>query len=151
VNYARNVWHHPLLVLEPDSTFLVLDCGNDDNNLEEYWFPEDADISLDPVCWSSPEVREAVLALEADGLGLFEHVYKIHSLKDFKRLLIELSADFGKSSETWENVDLSSYLGALVNVAAFRCENLSEKDEERIDPYTLRLVGELLLAAQDYD
>jgi ureidoglycolate lyase len=47
VNYARNLWHHPLLVLEPDSTFLVLDCGNDENNLEEYWFDSGVQIVLE--------------------------------------------------------------------------------------------------------
>lgn len=35
VNYARNVWHHPLLVLDPDSRFLVVDRMGPGNNLEE--------------------------------------------------------------------------------------------------------------------
>lgn len=35
VNYHRNVWHHPLLVLERDSRFLVIDRGGDGENLEE--------------------------------------------------------------------------------------------------------------------
>jgi ureidoglycolate lyase len=35
VNYRRNVWHHPLLVLEPNSRFLVIDRGGEGNNLEE--------------------------------------------------------------------------------------------------------------------
>ncbi|HEY7766059.1 MAG TPA: ureidoglycolate lyase [Aestuariivirgaceae bacterium] len=35
VNYRRNVWHHPLLVLEPDSRFLLIDRGGVGNNLEE--------------------------------------------------------------------------------------------------------------------
>jgi ureidoglycolate lyase len=34
VNYARNVWHHPLLVVEP-SRFLVVDRAGPDVNLEE--------------------------------------------------------------------------------------------------------------------
>ena len=38
VNYARNVWHHPLLVLEPDSDFLIIDRGGPGNNLEERAF-----------------------------------------------------------------------------------------------------------------
>ena len=38
VNYAANIWHHPLLALEPDSDFLVVDRGGDGDNLEEYFF-----------------------------------------------------------------------------------------------------------------
>ena len=41
VNYARNIWHHPLLVLEPDSDFLIVDRGGEGDNLEEVWFSED--------------------------------------------------------------------------------------------------------------
>jgi ureidoglycolate lyase len=35
VNYHRNVWHHPLLVLERDSRFLVIDRIGEGANLEE--------------------------------------------------------------------------------------------------------------------
>jgi ureidoglycolate lyase len=35
VNYRRNVWHHPLLVLTPHSRFLLIDRGGEGNNLEE--------------------------------------------------------------------------------------------------------------------
>ena len=35
VNYRRNVWHHPLLALEDESRFLVIDRGGPGNNLEE--------------------------------------------------------------------------------------------------------------------
>ena len=38
VNYARNVWHHPLLVLDDDSRFLIVDRKGPGNNLEELWF-----------------------------------------------------------------------------------------------------------------
>jgi ureidoglycolate lyase len=37
VNYARNSWHHPLLVLEPESRFLVVDRKGGGQNLEEHW------------------------------------------------------------------------------------------------------------------
>jgi ureidoglycolate lyase len=47
VNYARNVWHHPLLVLQPDSNFLVVDRGGAGENLEESWFAESAQIFLE--------------------------------------------------------------------------------------------------------
>jgi ureidoglycolate lyase len=40
VNYARNVWHHPLLVLQKDHDFLVVDRGGGGENLEESWFDE---------------------------------------------------------------------------------------------------------------
>jgi ureidoglycolate lyase len=36
VNYARNVWHHPLLVLDPGSRFLVVDRTGPGRNLEEF-------------------------------------------------------------------------------------------------------------------
>ncbi len=35
VQYARNVWHHPLISLEVVSDFLVVDRLGDGNNLEE--------------------------------------------------------------------------------------------------------------------
>jgi ureidoglycolate lyase len=35
VNYHRNIWHHPLLVLEKDSRFLVIDRIGAGENLEE--------------------------------------------------------------------------------------------------------------------
>jgi ureidoglycolate lyase len=46
VNYARNVWHHPLLVLEPDSDFLIIDRGGPGNNLEERAFSDTAGVHL---------------------------------------------------------------------------------------------------------
>ena len=41
VNYARNVWHHPLLVFDADSRFLVVDRKGPGNNLAEVWFAPD--------------------------------------------------------------------------------------------------------------
>ena len=38
VQYARNVWHHPLLIIEPTQDFLVADREGDGANLEEVWF-----------------------------------------------------------------------------------------------------------------
>ena len=42
VSYARNVWHHPLLVLQPEQDFLIIDragpAGEDKSaNLQEHW------------------------------------------------------------------------------------------------------------------
>lgn len=38
VNYHRNVWHHPLVTLEEQGDFLVIDRGGEGNNLEEYFY-----------------------------------------------------------------------------------------------------------------
>jgi ureidoglycolate lyase len=35
VNYARNTWHHPLLVADVDSRFMVVDRKGEGQNLEE--------------------------------------------------------------------------------------------------------------------
>jgi ureidoglycolate lyase len=35
INYVRNAWHHPLLVLDADSRFLVVDRKGPGANLEE--------------------------------------------------------------------------------------------------------------------
>ena len=48
VNYARNTWHHPLLVMDGDSRFLVIDRKGPGNNLEEVWFGADEVFTLTP-------------------------------------------------------------------------------------------------------
>jgi len=40
VNYRRGVWHHPLLVLEPNHDFMVVDRGGQEMDLEEHWFDD---------------------------------------------------------------------------------------------------------------
>ena len=40
VNYARNMWHFPLLVHDADSRFLVIDRKGPGHNLEEVWLDE---------------------------------------------------------------------------------------------------------------
>lgn len=40
VQYARNIWHHPLLVLAPTQEFLIVDRKGEGNNLEERWFTD---------------------------------------------------------------------------------------------------------------
>ncbi len=40
INYARNTWHHPLLVLEAGSRFLVVDRKGPGTNLEEVQIDE---------------------------------------------------------------------------------------------------------------
>lgn len=42
INYARNVWHYPLLVLGQESDFLIIDRKGAGNNLEEAPLPEAA-------------------------------------------------------------------------------------------------------------
>ena len=46
VNYARNVWHHPLLVFDASSRFLIVDRKGPGNNLEEVWLPEGFGLNL---------------------------------------------------------------------------------------------------------
>ena len=41
VNYARNIWHHPLVVHDADSRFIVVDRAGAGTNLEEFVLPED--------------------------------------------------------------------------------------------------------------
>ena len=41
VNYARGVWHFPLLVLEEEQDFLIIDRGGDGKNCEENYFNKD--------------------------------------------------------------------------------------------------------------
>ncbi|SFH68651.1 ureidoglycolate lyase [Bradyrhizobium sp. Gha] len=48
VNYARNCWHHPLLVLEEACPFLVVDRKGKGDNLEEYWLDETMQLDLMP-------------------------------------------------------------------------------------------------------
>jgi ureidoglycolate lyase len=40
INYVRNVWHHPLLVFDAGSRFMVVDRKGPGNNLEEVWLKE---------------------------------------------------------------------------------------------------------------
>ena len=47
VNYARNVWHHPLLVLDADSRFIIVDRKGQDDNLEEVWFEDGFTFTLE--------------------------------------------------------------------------------------------------------
>ena len=42
VQYARNVWHFPLLIIEARQDFLVVDREGPGDNLEEVWFEEGA-------------------------------------------------------------------------------------------------------------
>jgi ureidoglycolate lyase len=46
INYARNVWHYPLLVIEAESDFLIIDRKGPGNNLEEVQLPEPAFLEL---------------------------------------------------------------------------------------------------------
>ena len=47
VNYARNTWHHPLLVLTDASPFLVVDRAGPGDNLEEVRLAEADWLALD--------------------------------------------------------------------------------------------------------
>lgn len=41
VNYHRGVWHHPLLVLESDHDFLIVDRGGEGENCTEHFFGDE--------------------------------------------------------------------------------------------------------------
>ena len=40
VNYARGVWHHPVIALDRQTDFLVIDRGGPGDNLAEFFFAE---------------------------------------------------------------------------------------------------------------
>lgn len=46
VQYAPNVWHHPLLVLQPEQDFFIVDREGPGNNLEEIELADAARIDL---------------------------------------------------------------------------------------------------------
>jgi ureidoglycolate lyase len=58
VNYARSVWHHPLLVTGDDHRFIVIDRGGPGDNLEEFWLDSDGVMYLAP---QVEKVRNAAL------------------------------------------------------------------------------------------
>lgn len=47
VNYARNIWHHPLLVLDADSRFFIVDRKGPGANLEEIFLDKAQTLTLD--------------------------------------------------------------------------------------------------------
>jgi len=47
VNYGRNVWHHPLLVCDPDSRFIVVDRAGPGANLEEIFIDASQRLELE--------------------------------------------------------------------------------------------------------
>lgn len=49
VNYARNIWHHPLLVLDADSRFFIVDRKGPDVNLEEIFLDKAQALTLDDI------------------------------------------------------------------------------------------------------
>jgi ureidoglycolate lyase len=48
VNYAKGVWHHPLLALERVSDFIVVDRGGEGSNCDEQALPEPWRLLLEP-------------------------------------------------------------------------------------------------------
>lgn len=46
INYAKGVWHHPLIAAHVAADFLVIDRGGDGHNLDEVRFPDDVDVML---------------------------------------------------------------------------------------------------------
>ncbi|WP_263138937.1 ureidoglycolate lyase [Pseudomonas sp. RIT-PI-AD] len=48
VNYHRGVWHHPVLALDAQDDFLVVDRSGPGNNCDEHVFAEDDQLLLAP-------------------------------------------------------------------------------------------------------
>ncbi len=48
VNYHRGVWHHPVLTIEQQDEFLVVDRSGSGNNCDEHFFAEDDQLLLAP-------------------------------------------------------------------------------------------------------
>ncbi|MGV2291200.1 ureidoglycolate lyase [Trinickia sp. YCB016] len=49
VNYARGVWHHPLIVLEREGDFIVVDRGGNQPNCDEVTLAEPYRLAFDEV------------------------------------------------------------------------------------------------------
>lgn len=49
LQYARGVWHHPLIVLAPTHDFLIVDREGPGDNLEEQWFENVTEVIVDPI------------------------------------------------------------------------------------------------------
>lgn len=48
INYRKNVWHHPILALNNNDDFLVVDRAGPGNNCDEFYFPTEQSILLSP-------------------------------------------------------------------------------------------------------
>ncbi|KPW30673.1 Ureidoglycolate lyase [Pseudomonas tremae] len=48
INYHRGVWHHPVLTIEKQDDFLVVDRSGSGNNCDEHYFVESQRLVLDP-------------------------------------------------------------------------------------------------------
>ncbi len=46
VNYRRGVWHHPLIALDAESDFVVIDRGGSGENCDEHRFGDDQMVTL---------------------------------------------------------------------------------------------------------
>ena len=46
INYHRSIWHHPLLVLDADSRFIVVDRVGPGANLDETWLRSEQHLHL---------------------------------------------------------------------------------------------------------
>jgi ureidoglycolate lyase len=46
IQYAKGVWHHPLLVIASTQDFLIVDREGPGNNIEEWILPQSAEIEI---------------------------------------------------------------------------------------------------------
>ena len=47
VNYHRGIWHHPLLAIDEQTDFIVIDRGGEGENCDEFYFSDDIEIFID--------------------------------------------------------------------------------------------------------
>jgi len=48
INFHTGVWHFPIISLEPEQTFLIVDRGGPDKNCDEFYFEKTDKITLLP-------------------------------------------------------------------------------------------------------
>jgi ureidoglycolate lyase len=48
INYRRGIWHHPVLALQTQDDFLVVDRSGSGNNCDEHFFEAHQQMLLDP-------------------------------------------------------------------------------------------------------
>ena len=48
INYHRNTWHHPVIALDTETDFIVIDRGGAGKNCEEFTFSASINICINP-------------------------------------------------------------------------------------------------------
>jgi len=69
VNYAKGVWHHPLLALEGCSDFIVIDRGGPGDNCEEVQLSEPWHIAQAPRLFQDAQASRAVPRVSGNAMA----------------------------------------------------------------------------------